>query len=61
MIIMRKNVFKPSKIRGIKRKKITTMAGVRYLAKADEMNREIDYINKNNAKAYDAAARCQVR
>ena len=58
---MRRSIFKPTKTRKLHRKKITSMAGVRYLAKADEMNREIDHINKNNAKAYDAAARCQVR
>ena len=37
------------------------MAGVRYLAKADEINKEIDYINKNNIRAYDAAIHCWVR
>jgi hypothetical protein len=43
-----RNIFKPSK--RIKHKKIYSMAGKKYLSKADEMNKEIDRLHKIDTK-----------
>ena len=43
---MKKYLFRPSKIRGIKRKTIPSMGGEKYLSKAKEMAEEIDAINR---------------
>lgn len=57
---MKKNTFKV-KTRGIQKTKIKTMAGPKYLEKADKINKEIAFINRRNASAYETAGRFSVQ
>ena len=51
---MNKNIFK-IKTKGIQKQKVKTIAGQKYLEKADEINEEIASINRRNASAYEFA------
>ena len=51
---MRRNIFKV-KTRGIQKQKIKTIAGQKYLEKADEIDEKIASINRRNASAYEFA------
>lgn len=48
---MKKNSFKKFRTRGVSRKEVDTLAGHKYLERADIINEEIAFINRKNANA----------